>query len=423
MLRFLTRQYPDFGVSASAITHNWSLRRIEAEVTSTLFFPHLSAITDSSFPTWFTNMHERLYSWREQTRSQNVLDGKLAEKIEFYELLYQYQIFRLNRLSPRCPEPSLEMRKKAQDAAILMLEEYSRNQRLGKLFYVWQAAHQLLELGVSILESVLYGLEISSTTQPTHLDSLDPTVLIKTIRTVPTLLQFAAKRWPAIHPQAVAFEAIAIPVISQLQTTTTGGTAHPDPRIRQRLIQYLLPLRSLPDDEITRPGTNSNSASLDILATASQQHRSLFSNASAFPAPSEPHIDIDNTAPPPALGFDLDHVHPGIQLRDFLGLGSQAGARYPRPELDPTRTVAARMSASPGQQMQHVEEFSPGVSALDFMHARARQCSVGRTPAAAVQMADGSPWSEDGMWDLAGLDLEDMFSALLAASQGPGDWL
>jgi len=412
---------------------------MEAEVTSTLFFPHLSAITDSLFPTWFANMHERLYSWREQTRSQNVLDGKLAEKIEFYELLYQYQIFRLNRLSPRCPEPSLEMRKKALDAAILMLEEYSRNQRLGKFFYVWQAAHQLLELGVSILESILYGLEISSTTKPTHLDSLDPAILIKTIRTVPTLLQFAAKRWPAIHPQAVAFETIAVPVISKLQTTTTGGTVRPDQRIRPRLIQYLLPLRSLPEDEITRPGTNSNSASLDILATASQQHRSLLSSASAFQGPPEPRVDVSGAAHTSALGFDLDHVHPGIQLRDFLGLGSQAGARYPRPHVDPAPTVVARMSeaaASPSRQM-HIGDCTPGVSALDFMHSRAQQRGVGRAsavppgggaavqqaPAAAVPMANSSPWSEDNMWDLAGLDLEDMFGALLAGSQGPGDWL
>lgn len=161
------------------------------------------------------------------------------------------QIFRLNRPSPRCPKPTPEMRSKAISAAISLTTEYVHMERSGSLFYIWYAAHYLTELGASLLDCIIAGLEESKNGYiPSYLDEFDITLLMRTIRTFPLLLSKVASRWPEISQQASTLEEIASPVLQDLESRSRGdfAVATDYTHSKQKLSQFLLSAENLPHD-------------------------------------------------------------------------------------------------------------------------------------------------------------------------------
>jgi len=174
---------------------------------------------DDSFSEWFESIHQRLEKWY-QTTHQSI---NLAEKIEFHELLFQCQILRLNRPSPRRPAPTQEMRKRALQASIAVLKELGLIDRMGKLFNIWHASYFLLEAAICILGIILTGIESQRATLTT-LEGEDIPIICRYIPTAPILLKKISRRWPSMAVRASALEALSQEVIEKLHTSSKSET-------------------------------------------------------------------------------------------------------------------------------------------------------------------------------------------------------
>jgi hypothetical protein len=211
-----------------------------------MYYPHIVhdfSVADENFLGWYDDIHQRLEKWYGSFKSHEPTD--LASKIEFYEIMYQAQVFRLNRSSPRCPNPTLEMRRRATIASIALIREYALMQQVGKFFYIWHGIHYLVEYGVSLLELILSGMEHSGQIE-THLDGLNITTLTGTIRTVPHLLRKVSNRWPDIRRHASAIEEITTLVHQKLNERAKGHSVNATDadltmqQMRHRLNRFLL---------------------------------------------------------------------------------------------------------------------------------------------------------------------------------------
>lgn len=199
----------------------WLLREIECEITLGVYYPVLSLETSTgnnpSSESWHTKIQARLDDWYQKIR-QSV---SLMEKIEFHELLFQIQVLRLNRPSPRCPVPNNEMRKRALKASIALIKEFSVLDRLGKMFMLWHAAHCVLEGGVSLLSTVLTAIESKSPARP-HICGEDASILTKYIKTCLSLMWKISRRWPSVQPYASMLDSISVSVLDNLQHWSEG---------------------------------------------------------------------------------------------------------------------------------------------------------------------------------------------------------
>ncbi|KIW38894.1 uncharacterized protein PV06_08719 [Exophiala oligosperma] len=215
-------KFPD-SESRSMPTHSahmWSLREIECDNTLGLYYPNLTpdaSEVNTSFEYFYTNIQTRLDEWYRAVR-QSI---NLTEKIEFHELLFQGQVLRLNRPSPRCPYPNEEMSKKAIKASIALIKEFTVLQRLGKMFMIWHAAHTAIEAGVYLLSSALMGIE-SEDQDRQHLGGEDIRILIRYIKMFPSLIWKISHRWPSIVPHASQLESISTSVLEYLQQWSDG---------------------------------------------------------------------------------------------------------------------------------------------------------------------------------------------------------
>ena len=174
---------------------------------------------NNSFEEWFAHVHRRLDMWHQTTR-QSI---NLLERIEFYELLFQSQILRLNRPSPRFPHPSLQMRKKALQASIALIKEFSAVDRVGKLFNIWHAAYYVVEAGICLMATILTGM-ISPGQVHSHLEGEEIPILAKYVKTFPSLLGKISRRWPKIAAHASALNEISLAVTEKLQQWSSGAT-------------------------------------------------------------------------------------------------------------------------------------------------------------------------------------------------------
>lgn len=203
--------------------HMWSLREIECDITLGLYYPALvqdaaSNLTSSNHSdSWYETIRVRLEGWYQAIR-QSV---NLTEKIEFHEVLYQGQVLRLNRRSPRFPAPTKEMRRRAIKASIALIKEFSVLDRLGKMFMIWHATYCIVEAGVYLLLSILTGIETQSPDRRTVGDE-DINILTRYVKTFPSLLRKISRRWPSIVPIAISLETISISVTENVQEWTDG---------------------------------------------------------------------------------------------------------------------------------------------------------------------------------------------------------
>ena len=203
-----------------------------------MYYPSLASdnlVWSASFDQSFTRMQERLNDWYQTTR-QSI---NLGEKIEFHELLYRCQVLRLNRPSPRCPNPTTEMRKKTLQASIALIKEFSVLDRIGKLFMLWHAAHFIIEAAICLLASVLTEME-SAAQDRTHLGGEDVTILTKYIKTFPPLLKKLSRRWPNVEQHASSLDLISLSVLENLDNWSNGGMVWTSEfcALQQRLDQF-----------------------------------------------------------------------------------------------------------------------------------------------------------------------------------------
>ncbi|KAK8227048.1 hypothetical protein IWZ00DRAFT_366505 [Phyllosticta capitalensis] len=203
----ITAKYPesifgprDSSTDVSPVIHVWPLRQYEAEISSIL--PKFGTATPVVCPipidAWRKRALQRLEDWYVAVHTSS--NGRPGEKIEFRELMYQTNLFRLNCPSMHFAAPTTDMRRAALNATIALVTIYSRNTRFGKLFYIWHAVYQLFECGVCLLETLISGIRPSSS--PSHLAGFDPSVVQRTLQAIPQLLRKVSTRWPQVDKHA-----------------------------------------------------------------------------------------------------------------------------------------------------------------------------------------------------------------------------
>ena len=241
-------QWPDTEsqVTPTHSAHMWCLREIECDITLGLYYPLLDDAASglaSKIEPWRTSMQTRLEAWYQTVRQS----ASLSEKIEFHELLFQIQLLRLNRPSPRCAKPTRNMRKRALNASIVLIKEYSILDRLGKMFMLWHAAYCVAESGVYLLSYVLTEVASKSADRQ-HMEGEDVSILAKHIKTFSSLMGKISRRWPSISPYASTLGATCSSVLNILRQWSTGQTVP---------TSDYFPLR----EELDKMGTLSSTAS------------------------------------------------------------------------------------------------------------------------------------------------------------------
>ncbi|CAK7199565.1 hypothetical protein SEUCBS139899_002246 [Sporothrix eucalyptigena] len=262
-MRVITAEMPVRLSAASATAHVWELRRMEAEITQRLYYPRGDDGDD--LDVWHTDICRRLSAWHQATR-QSVT---LSEKIEFAEIHYHMQRLRLSRPSPRRPVPSSALQQECLAAAVAVLREFDVIARLGKLFYIWHAAHCVVEAGVCLLGVCITATESPSeasqdqrgTTSEARTESVvspsDVPILSRHLKMFPGILWKIARRWPAVAHHAAALESISLAVVEKLQqwVSPQSTTREPSPSTSTAALKQKLKDMSLispfPMDEDT----------------------------------------------------------------------------------------------------------------------------------------------------------------------------
>ncbi|KAK8164122.1 hypothetical protein IWX90DRAFT_249924 [Phyllosticta citrichinensis] len=243
----ITAEYPEsiFGprdseIDTSPVIYVWPLRQYEAEISSIL--PKFGTATPVECPipidAWRKRALQRLEDWYVAVHTSS--NGRPGEKIEFRELMYQTNLFRLNCPSMHFPTPSIEMRRASLNATIALVSIYSRNTRFGKLFYIWHAVYQLFECGVCMLETIISGIRAT----PSHLAGFDVSVLQRTLKAIPQLLRKVSTRWPQVERHAQFLEE-AIEACLDCFLLWSRGQAQPLPPLltdlEERLRRLMIP--------------------------------------------------------------------------------------------------------------------------------------------------------------------------------------
>lgn len=281
----------------------WSLRQLETEITTTIFLPSITSYSTSDvlpkrYYEWYASTKERLASLNGERGNNGLVNS------------VNLQMFRLNRASPCMANPTSEMRIRSTSAAIKLITEYVHMEESGCLFYIWHAAHHLTELGASLLDCSIAGLEAAAHGyEKTFLDEFDITLLLKTIRTVPLLLLKIARRWPEISQQASSLEDIALPILQDLETYPSRyGTEISDYSIpKQRLFQVLVFSETAASDQSSVYRSMPHSTYLPWLPTSTtpNQQISLSSFDNSWTSPGK---FVVNDALWESGGLDSDQI-------------------------------------------------------------------------------------------------------------------
>lgn len=231
----MTTKMPALGAT-SPTAHVWALRQMEGEILGRLYYPQSTTSTtpttsassdDALLDRWHVDIRARLAAWHQATR-QSVA---LAETLEFAEILFHMQRLRLSRPSPRRPAPTPALQSECLAAAVAVLRAFDVIARLGKLFYIWHAAHCVVEAAICLLAVILGAIcptTSAARTESTENEEIvsvsDVPILTRHLKTFPGILWKMARRWPAVAHHAAALEAISLAVVDKLQQWATGST-------------------------------------------------------------------------------------------------------------------------------------------------------------------------------------------------------
>lgn len=249
---------------------------------------------------WRKRAVQRIEEWYAATHTSG--NGRPGEKIEFRELMYQHNLFRLNCPSIRFPEPTLEMRKNCLNAVIAITSIYSHNTRLGKLFYIWHALYQLFEAGVCLLETIISATRQAANREPCCLHGFDAAVLTRAIRSVPYLLRKIAQRWPKVSTHVNFLEKhspVALECLSHWASGNLQALRQMDLSAEPVLRQTMVPTEEIPQQQP------------DVLPVDSITQ---LLSAAATPAPQRVTLDSfqDDQLPPILDGINMAEM-PNIQ--------------------------------------------------------------------------------------------------------------
>ncbi|KAL1890447.1 hypothetical protein Sste5346_008275 [Sporothrix stenoceras] len=213
-----TAKMPTLGAS-SPTAHVWALRQMEGQILDTLYYPS-NAMSPDGLDTWHSDIRTRLTAWHQATR-QSVA---LAETLEFAEILFHMQRLRLSRPSPRRPNPTPAQQSECLAAAVAVLRAFDVIARLGKLFYIWHAAHCVVEAATCLCAAILTAVcpngertMSEARTQEEVVSVSDVPILTRHLKTFPGILWKMARRWPAVAHHAAALERISQAVVERLQ--------------------------------------------------------------------------------------------------------------------------------------------------------------------------------------------------------------
>ncbi|ERS98594.1 hypothetical protein HMPREF1624_05380 [Sporothrix schenckii ATCC 58251] len=226
-----TAKMPALGAT-SPTAHIWALRQMEGEILARLYYSGWPSSSLDDVDTWHADIRARLSAWHQATR-QSVA---LAETLEFADILFHMQRLRLSRPSPRRPCPSPALQSECLAASVAVLRAFDVIARLGKLFYIWHAAH-------CVVEAAIFKKD-------------DVPILTRHLKTFPGILWKVARRWPAITHHAAALEAISQAVVDRLQrqwvthTTPEADAAETAAALKQKLKDMSL-FSPFPEDAST----------------------------------------------------------------------------------------------------------------------------------------------------------------------------
>ncbi|KIH87806.1 hypothetical protein SPBR_04710 [Sporothrix brasiliensis 5110] len=304
-----TAKMPALGAT-SPTAHIWALRQMEGEILSRLYYSGWSSSSSDDLDTWHADIRARLSAWHQATR-QSVA---LAETLEFADILFHMQRLRLSRPSPRRPCLSPALQSECLAASVAVLRAFDVIARLGKLFYIWHAAH-------CVVEAAIYTGVVKKDDVP---------ILTRHLKTFPGNLWKVARRWPAITHHAAALEAISQAVVDRLQrqwvthTTPEADMAETVAALKQKLKDMSL-FSPFPEDATT--------AALEAITDTPPLSASTSASTST---------DVNMTAP-----FDANWALPPLSPGQMLPVQSLS-----------TASVSSNTAVDPGSNAATMDDDS-----------------------------------------------------------------
>ncbi|KAL5342335.1 hypothetical protein BJX70DRAFT_317164 [Aspergillus crustosus] len=215
-------QYQTVETFDAAIANYLSaFRQLESEITMGLFYPESSGASIAA-PAWLEDVRTRTKIWRERLESQ-----AFASKVEFREVMFQYQRLRLSRVSPRFPVPSFSMRRECIAAATFLVAHYCRVMRRGGFFYWHHCCWHLFEIGIVLAEIANAGLDLIWQGHDSFLQPNDAGEIASAMRSIPMVLRSMKHRWPQVEGVALETEQIFDPILIRLDKWITGEITPP----------------------------------------------------------------------------------------------------------------------------------------------------------------------------------------------------
>ncbi|KAL4790826.1 hypothetical protein BDV19DRAFT_393678 [Aspergillus venezuelensis] len=227
---------PDQGARVATANYLSAFRQLESEITMGLFDLE-SCGAEISTPGWLEDVRARTKRWRKQLESQ-----AFASKVEFREVMFQYQRLRLSRPTPRVPVPSFSMRRESIAAGTFLAAHYNRVMRQGGFFYWHHASWHLFEIGIVLAEAANSGLDLMWRRQRSFLEPNRAVEITDALRSIPIILRWMKHRWPQIEVAAVEADQIFVAVLNRLERWINGVTTPPlhDVQICDAMKVYLL---------------------------------------------------------------------------------------------------------------------------------------------------------------------------------------
>ncbi|KAL4809418.1 hypothetical protein BDV18DRAFT_157173 [Aspergillus unguis] len=221
----LTVPYPtipafDKDARVATSTYLYAFRQLETEITMGLFHPEScdSRIARSS---WLEDVRARIKLWRERLELEH-----FAAKVEFREVMFQFQCLRLSRPSPRFPMPGTEMRRECITAATALVAHYDRVMKTGGFFYWYHACWHLFEIGVVLVDTANFALDLVWRGKDSFLRG-ETGDIVQSLRCIPVILRSMRYRWTQVEAVVVELEQTIDPVLDRLDKWINGVPTPP----------------------------------------------------------------------------------------------------------------------------------------------------------------------------------------------------
>lgn len=216
---------PEQEVRTAVANYLYTWRQMESEITTGIFHFNCGDLRVIE-PEWLENTRNRSKTWRE------VLDSRqFASNIEFRDLMYQFQRFRLNRISPRLPNPSHDMRRECIEAGTFIIADYCRILRQGNLFYWHHCCWHLFEIGIALVEAAHTGINLAWKRQETFLQSADADDITRAMHSIPFILRKMNHQWPQVERMVLELEEVfnhALPRLKEWVDAKATAPSHAD---------------------------------------------------------------------------------------------------------------------------------------------------------------------------------------------------